>query len=190
MSPILFDVPPPSFSQVFLLPAFFTTLGVVLGFFASLAHDNWKARRAKASFTRAVGMELDALDKQLDETHLEVLGSIDRVNQLGSSPQFAGIIRRSVFDGQVQKLADVDDPLTIEVIHFYSDLGILEQIFESVNDLSDEYTRTTSDVQKPLIQRRLLSALRVLSEKIAAFRRQLAALRTKLRGVVRSSVVT
>jgi hypothetical protein len=164
----------PSFFQIFALPALFTTLGAVLGFFA------WRARQAKASFIKGVRIELDALDKQLDETLREVTESIDRVKQLASSPRFAGIIRRSVFDGQVQKLKDVSDPLVIEVIHFYSDLGLLEQIFASVNDLSVEYARTTSEVQKPAIQNRLLSSLRVLTEKISGFRGQIGPLRTKL----------
>jgi hypothetical protein len=34
-------------------------------------------------------------------------------------------LRTSVFASQIGKLSDADDPLLIDIVHFYSDLGAL-----------------------------------------------------------------
>jgi small-conductance mechanosensitive channel len=49
-----------------------------------------------------------------------------------------------------------------------------------VKDLDAEHTRTTSDVQRPVVRAKLLSALRVLREQITGFRGRLTKLRTRL----------
>src|SRR2546427_11477681 len=154
--------PPFSWLHGVVIPILFTVFGTVLGFLASQVRDDRKARRAKKSFLRAIGMELDALGIQLDASLGEAAESAERVKNGGTGARFAGNLRTAVFSGQIGKLRDVDDPMMIEIIHFYSDLGTLEQIYESVKDADAEYIRTTSDVQRPTIQRRLLSALRVL----------------------------
>jgi hypothetical protein len=51
-------------------------------------------------------------------------------------------LRTSVFTSQVGKLSDVHDALLIDVIHFYSDLGTLQQVFDGVNELGVEFNRT------------------------------------------------
>jgi hypothetical protein len=170
----------PSWFHEILIPAFFTFFGAVLGFFASQVRDAWNARRAKKSFLLAVGMELDALDAQLDASLREVSSSEERVKAGGTGASFAGVLRTSVFTGQIGKLRDVDDPTMIEIIHFYSDIGTLERILDIVKDLDAEHARTTSDVQKPVVRARLLSALRVLQEQLNGFRGRLTKLRAKL----------
>jgi hypothetical protein len=173
------------------IPAFFVVLGAVLGsglsFLASQhlekqksRRDKQKAKQDKESFLRAIGMELDALSDQFDTTLQEVKGSIERIPG-GTGPQFAWSLRTSVFTSQIGKLGDVDDPLIIKVIHFYSDLGTLQHIFETTNDLGNEYSRASAPSgQKESVRPRLLSTLRVLQEQLAAFGRRLRELRAKL----------
>ena len=144
--------------------------------------DERKAKRDKESFLRAVGMELDALSDQLDASLYEVKGSTDRVTGGGATgPQFAGALRTAVFSSQVAKLRDVDDPLLISVVHYYSDLGTLQQTFEMANVTSAEFTR--ADVlsgQKESVRPRLLSTLIELQKQISNFGNRLRALRAKL----------
>lgn len=173
--------PPFSWLHGVVIPILFTVFGTVIGFFASQVQDDRRARQAKKAFLRAVGMELDALDVQLDASFREASESAQRVKGGDSTgPRFVGNPRRSVFDGQIGKLRNVDDPMMIEIIHFYSDLAIVEKAFEAANEFGAEYTRTASDVQRPSAQARLLSALRVLQEQISGFRRRLKPLRAKL----------
>jgi hypothetical protein len=124
-----------------LVPAIFILIGSVLGFLAGQVSDDRKAMRAKKSFMRAIGMELDALGDQLDTSLYAVKESAAKVMLGGDGPKFAAALRTSVFTHQIGNVRDVDDPLMIEVIHYYSDLGTLEQIFEGVNDISAEYNR-------------------------------------------------
>jgi hypothetical protein len=169
------------------IPTFFVVLGAGLSFLATeyleklkARREEQKARRDKISFLRAIGMELDALSDQLDATFQEVKGSIERVNS-GTGPHIAGALRTSVFSSQLGKVRDEDDPLMVKVIHFYSDLGTLQQVIESVNGLSSEF-RNAEITQGPRLgaQSRLLSGLRVLQEQISAFGSRLRELRAKL----------
>jgi hypothetical protein len=171
-----------SWLREFVVPVFFTLFGASLGYIATLVRDERKARRDKRAFLRAIGMELDALSAQLDASLSEVKASTDRV-QGGAltGPQFAAVLRTAVFTSQVAKLRDVDDPLLISVIHYYSDLGRLQYILELVNDLGVEFSGADSfSGQKDEVRPRLLSSLRVLQEQISAFGKRLTGLRAKL----------
>jgi hypothetical protein len=175
------------------IPALFLVLGT--GFGAGLSfvaseklearkakRDAQKEKRAKDSFLRAVGMELDALSDQLDGSLHEVKASTDRVTGgSGTGPQFAAALRTAVFTTQVAKLRDVDDPLLIAVVHYYSDLGTLQHILEMVNDLSAEFTRADAfSGQKDSVRPRLLSTLIELQNQISIFGNRLRKLRAKL----------
>jgi hypothetical protein len=165
----------------FVIPVFFTILGAGLGFIVSEIKDDRRAKRAKSSFLRAVGMELDALATQLNASLREVRGSAERVATGNNGPKFAGVNRTGVFTSQVGKLRDVDDPLVIEVIHFYSDLGNLLQIFQIVGDLGDEFTKASSPSgEKDAARSRLSSGLQVLQEQHVGFLARLTPLRAKL----------
>jgi len=63
-----------SWLREFAVPVFFTLFGAALGYIATLIRDERKASRDKQAFLRAVGMELDALSKQLDDSLYEVQG--------------------------------------------------------------------------------------------------------------------
>lgn len=171
-----------SWLREFAIPVFFTLFGAILGYIATVIRDERKAKRDKQPFLRAIGMELDALSSQLDASLLEVESSTGRV--MGGSPtgpQFAWALRTSVFSSQLGKLRDVDDPLMVKVIHFYSDLGTLQHIFEGINALGDEYTRAVvPSGQKDSVRSRLLSSLRVSQEWLAGFTRRIKDLRAQL----------
>jgi hypothetical protein len=175
--------PAPHFSwaREFAIPALFTFLGAVIGFLSSQLRDSWEARRNKKTFARAIGMELDALGTQLDDTLNEVRDSAARVDARGTGPQFAYSFRTAVFTSQLGKLRDVDDPLMIRIVHFYSDLGTLQHILESTNDLSAECSRTPElRGERDAVRSRLSSSLTVLQREITGFAKRLKALRSKL----------
>lgn len=180
VGPMQTEPPPFSWLHEVVIPILFTVFGAMLGFLASQVQDDRKAKRAKESFIRAVGMELDALSDQLDASYYEVKASVVRVKGGGSGPHFAASLRTSVFNGQIGKLRDVDDATMIAVIHFYSDIGTIEQVSKAANDFSAQYNQTTSDVQKSVARDRLLSALRVFEEQIEVFGERLRKLRAKL----------
>ena len=171
-----------SWLREFAIPTFFTLFGAAIAYVATVVRDDREARRDKQAFLRAIGMEMDALGDQLDASLLEIKDSTDRVKGGGATgPQFAWALRTTVFTSQIGKLRNVDDPLMIKVIHFYSDLGTLQHIFEATNDLGDEYTRApVPSGQKDGVRPRLLSTLRVLQEQLVAFARRLRELRAKL----------
>jgi len=178
--------PQVSWLREFLFPALFLIIGAVLGavltYFTGRLSDNRKAKRAKESFLRAIGMELDALGTQLDASLQEVKDSTARVTRgAGAAPHFAAALRTSVFTSQLGKLQDVDDPLLIAVVHFYSDLGTLEQTFESVNDIGAEYNRAhVPSGEKEGIRPQVMSGLIVIQQQITGFSSRLRTLRTKL----------
>lgn len=171
-----------SWLREFGIPAFFTLFGAMLGFIVGQIRDEWRAKRAKQSFMRAIGMELDALSNQLDASLYEVQGSAERIRGRSTEGvQFAWALRTSVFTSQIAKLRDVDDSLMIEVIHFYSDLGTLEHIFRAANDVGNEYSR--ADIfsgEKDKVRPRLSSTLTELQNQIRAFGNRLTRLRAKL----------
>jgi hypothetical protein len=161
-------------------PAFFILLGAVVGFLSSQLSDYWKAKRAKKSFARAIGMELDALNTQLVETLRQTTVWKEKVRSM-AAPALALRLRTSVFSSQIGKLSDVADPLMIEVIHFYSDLGTLEQVFEEVNRRGDEYNHASvPSGERDAVRLRLTAALSELEKYISAFSEELKKLRAKL----------
>ena len=171
-----------SWLQGFVIPVLFTFFGAALGFVASQIRDELKAKRAKKSFLRAIRMELDALDDQLHATLGALNVSWPEVTSGDSpAPYFAGTLRTSVFTSQLGKVRDVDDPLIITVVHFYSDLGGLQQIVDNINDEGVEYNRAHIPiVEKESIRPRIMSGLLVLHGQILAFGKRLEGLRAKL----------
>jgi hypothetical protein len=163
------------------IPAFFTILGAVVTYAVTAVRDDREAKRIRKAFLRAVDMELAALAVQLEASLRAVSESLERVKTQGTGPQFAASLRTAVFSGQIGKIRDVDDNLMIEVIHFYSDLGTIQQIFESTNELSKDYNATESDVKKPVVGGRLVSSLWVLQGQLKGFGSRIAELRKQIR---------
>jgi hypothetical protein len=162
-------------------PAIFTTLGAALGLGASLVLDEWKAKRAKKAFMRAVGMELDRLSDQLDGSYHAVIEALQSVANQNHRPYFASALRTSVFTNQVGKISDVSDPLVVDVIVFYSDLGTLRQCYEGANQSSVRYNpQDVPSAAKDMARNELVSALTVLRDQIHGFAIRLRQLREKL----------
>jgi hypothetical protein len=170
----------PGWTDKFLLPAFFTLLGALVSLFVSEWKDHHQAKKRKQAFLRAVGMELDALTEQLNASLKEVDASLIRLQGFGTGPYLVGVVRNTVFTSQLGKLRDVDDPVIMEVIKLYSDLGTVEKILEAVNEHGKLYSATTSDVQKPVARSRVNSALLVLKEEGGKFLSRIQTVRPKL----------
>jgi len=178
---ILIDPDQFSWSHSVAVPAIFTTLGAVLGFAASQVRDELKARRDRNAFLRAIGMELDALSAQLAHSLREVTGSAERIKGGGIAPQFAVTFRTSVFSSQLSKLREVDDPLLIKVIHFYSDLGSIQHLIEIVNNDAAEYNGAEAfQGTKERIRPRVQSELFQLQVGLTGFTNRLIHLRAEL----------
>jgi hypothetical protein len=164
-----------------VVPVIFIFIGSVLGFIASQLRDYLKARQAKKSFLVAIGMELDTLQDHLSAWTLAAVAAKVRVTQHGFAPKFSAALQTTVFTSQIGKLGDVDDKLVLEVIRFYSQLGIVQQSLQGINEAGDEYNRTdaTHGAQYRLgIQ--LQSGLTVLEEQISSVSAKLGKLRGKL----------
>jgi hypothetical protein len=137
---------PPDFSWLkeLALPVFFTLFGAAIGFALSQVQDSVKARKAKQAFMRAISVELDVIEKQLGVLLKDVNLGGTTVGGRGRAPRFDARLRTAVYAIQVAKLRDVDDALTIDVIHFYSDLSALEPLFDAANNAGDTYNRADS----------------------------------------------
>ena len=170
-----------SWSRSVAIPVIFTALGAALGFVASQLRDELKARRDKKAFLRAVGMELDALSIQLTDSLREVKNSAERVKGKGPGPQFAMTLRTSVYGSQLSKLRDVDDPLLIKVINFYSDIGTVQHMIEIVNADAIEYTHAEAfQGARDRARSRLESGLYQLQIKLTESTNRLSHLRAEL----------
>lgn len=167
-------------------PAFFTVLGAALGLVVSQARDWYKAKEAKKFFLNAVGMELDALRSQLISWAHAVRETTEKLQayrlrgQSVNGPQFTSVLRTSVFDSQIAKLRDAADPLVVEIIHFYSDLGVLQESLKILNDDSADFGRAEHEIQQINIQPRLMASLKSLEELIPVFSARLVKLKSKL----------
>jgi hypothetical protein len=171
-----------SWLREFVVPVLFTLLGGALGFVTSQLRDELKERRAKKSFLRAIGMELDTLSVQLSNSLETVKESIKKISDgANTGPALAAAWRTSVFTAQVGNLRDLADPLLIEVLHFYSDLASLDQVVEKVNVLGAEFDHANVvSGAKDSLRPRLLSRLRGLGVKVSDLDERIRNLRTKL----------
>ncbi|HUN63025.1 MAG TPA: hypothetical protein VMU53_13600, partial [Candidatus Sulfotelmatobacter sp.] len=141
-----------------------------------------RAAQAKAYFLKAVGMELDALEGQLEASRTAVGYGISEVTAGATrGPTYAVEWRTNVFSSQLGKLRDVADPLLIEVIHFYGEFGVLDQVRGAVNAVSAEFTAAdASSGERDKVRPRLLIRLKSLHEKLEDVSEKLMSLKAKL----------
>jgi hypothetical protein len=167
------------------IPGFFILIGAAVGWIVTELREKCQAHRSKRSFLRAIGLELDAICVQLDSNRKAVDESLNRLQSGGGAPHFAGVPRRTVFDSQFSKLRDVDDPLVMEVILLYSDIGALDQMVAKLNEDGTELSKLTSDVTMSSAylvpaRSRVMSALRVYKEESGKYLERIVKLREKL----------
>jgi hypothetical protein len=97
-----------------------------------------EAAQAKQSFLRAIGMELGSLEEQIES----LKNAVDTRPPLGArgvSQRHTLALRTSVYSTQLGKLKQVDDPLVLSVMNFYSDLDALQQVVDNTNAAGDAY---------------------------------------------------
>jgi hypothetical protein len=148
----------------------------------AMGREDREAERVKKYFLIAVGMELEALRGQVHSSVEQVAESIKLItNGATIGPSLLVEWRTNVFTLQVGKLRDVADPLLIEVIHFYSEFQVLEQIREAVNELSSQFaTASQGSGAKDEVRQRLLRRLKTLYGKLQDVTVRMAELQAKL----------
>jgi len=165
------------------VPIVFTLVGAGIGFATSQLNDWLEARRAKQAFLRAIRIELLGLDQQLQESLEEIRGSEDRLEKGGGRPPYmAGTLRTTVFAAQLGKLRDLSDPPLIEIVRFYSDLPVLQQIIEALNQQSTEFLKDGGIAQQHEKFNRIKSVLHSLDLKLNGFLERIRDLVPKLPG--------
>jgi hypothetical protein len=145
-----------------------------------IERDEKEAGRVTPAFLCAVGMELDALAQQIKSLKKDV--SSRPPLAIGVlSPQHTLVLRTTVFSSQLGKLKQVDDPLVLDVIHFYSDLGALEQAVKDTNAASGPYNVSLPhDGTRGKTLPVLAAALEALTKQIETTLARLDELRAKL----------
>lgn len=162
-----------------LLPVIFTALGAGLAFLLGRWRDSLDARAAKKAFFAAIRMELLSMRDQIDASSDTIKTSMLRFRDHGIPPQMTGTLRTAVFSSQLNKLKDLADPLLMEIVKFYSDIPVLEQTRQTLNDCSRGYL-DGSNTRQGLLFERITSVCQTLVEQLSSFRTQIEALEHKL----------
>jgi hypothetical protein len=158
---------PPWWVNGLAIPAFFTVLGAVLGFFLGEIKDRWQARRSKKAFLEAIAIEAGAIKTELEQAAQTAEILFQKLQESGHAPQLIPRWGTTVFDTQLGKLRDVADNLVIQTIKTYATVGRIERVIAILNERSQECMSAAPGNQKAEAQSRLGSALLVLREEIA-----------------------
>lgn len=174
-----------------MLPASFTIVGAIigaaLGFSAGQLRDSLKAKKSKKAFITVVGTELEVIEKQLTTMVTSTVESSRELRKDGAGPIFVSRLQTGGYTTQIGKLRDVDDLLILNVIHFYSDLSLLEPIIEGVNEMSNNYNRANSAANRNDSRRQLLAGIQFTKEHCESSILELRKLRSELTKTPRSS---
>lgn len=162
------------------LPTFFTLLGASIAFASSQYRDSLRARKSKQFFVAAVRTELDGLEEQLKSMVADTRSSSAELKEGGIGPVFVSSLRTGGYATQIGKLRDVDDILILNVIHFYSDLSLLEPIIERVNEMSSNYNRASGAAERNDTRRQLLASIQFTKEHCESSILELQKLRSEL----------
>jgi len=162
------------------IPAFFTILGAVVGFFFGEIKEILQARRAKRAFLEAIAIEVGTIKTVLEEAGQRAETFLQKLKESGHAPRLIPLWGTTVFDTQLGKLRDVADDLVIQTIEAYAMVGRIERIVAILNEHSQEYGSAAPGNPKAEAQVRLGSALMVLREEIASTVPKIQALIQKL----------
>ena len=69
-------------------------------------------------------------------------------------------------------MADLSDPLLIDIVRFYSDLPVLLQIIEAMNGQAQELHKDVGSAQQASRMARVLSAVIVLNDQFISYERR------------------
>ena len=128
----------PWFCEKIVLPSAFIILDALIGFMSTSIRDWNEAHRAKKAFLRAIRRELVSIDKQLSTAIEEVKSANKRLLDDKQLPGFTLSFRTVVYSSQLSKLRDLDDPVLLDIVGFYSDLNALDGIVALLNENSKD----------------------------------------------------
>lgn len=135
----------------------------------------------KSAFLRAIRMELLGLGEQLKESLAEVEESKTRLQRNErASPHIVATLRNTVFNSQLVRISDLSDPLIMDIVTFYSDLPVLLQIIEAMNQKSADLSRDDGSAQQAQRIRELFSIVITLSIKLTGFLNRISGLVKRL----------
>jgi hypothetical protein len=173
-----------SWLREFVFPASFTILGAIigaaLGFSAGQLRDSLKAKKSKKAFITAVSTELEVLEKQLTTMVTSTKESSHELRNGAAGPVFVSRLQSGGYATQIGRLRDVDDLLILKVIHFYSDLSLLEPIIEGVNEMSSNYNRASGAAERNDTRLQLLASIQFTKEHCESTILELQKLRAEL----------
>jgi len=169
-TPVLMAQPLPWWADRLVIPVVFALVGASIAFGTSQVTGWLDRRRAKRAFLRAIRLELLSLQEQLQASLDEVEASTERLRRnVAAPPQLVGTIRNTVFTSQLGKISDLSDPLVMEITKLYSDLPVLTQIIEVLNQHSRELPKDDGSAQLAQRIRGVLSIVTALSVKLKGF---------------------
>ena len=160
----------PWWADHLVIPIMFVLLGAGIGFGVGQLTGWLERRRTKRAFLRAIRLELQSLQEQLQATLDELEGSKERLQRgVPAPPEIIGAIRNTVFTSQLGRISDLSDPLIIDIVKLYSDLSILTQFVEVLNRHGRELSKDDGIAQQAQRTRRVLGDVTGLSLYLHGF---------------------
>jgi hypothetical protein len=140
----------PWWADRLLVPVVFVLLGAAITFATGQITARRERHRAKRAFLQAIRLELRGLEEQLQASLKDLQASKERLdrNVADPPPYLVGMLRTTVFTSQLGKLSDLSDPLVYEVIKLYSEIPVLLEIIEVLNQNSKELARDDGSAQQ------------------------------------------
>jgi hypothetical protein len=122
-------IPVPWWLDHIAVPALFTTLGASLGFVLGRLNDWFDNRKSKATFLKAIRVELGVVRQHLQGTLQDANGAkIQLQAGIPIALHLATAFQTGVYSNQIGKFNDVFDPLVIECIQLHDKLANLEKL--------------------------------------------------------------
>jgi hypothetical protein len=153
-----------------LIPIIFVLVGAGITF-ATAQIAGWRERhRAKRAFLQAIRLELRGLEEQLQASLKEIQDSKARLERgVAAPPHLVGTLRTTVFASQLGRISDLSDPVIFEIIKLYSDLAIVPQVVEALNQHSKELSKDEGIAQQAQKIRAVLSIVIALTLQYEGF---------------------
>jgi len=149
-------------------------LGAIIGFFATQVKDWRDRKRTETAFLMAVYQELTTLRNQFKKSAPELEGSLDRLRQ-GAPLRLVLRLSTRIFDSQLSTLKNLNNPLILRIVDFYSTLGVMDDMTATINTISDQMVHANV-AESRVLEDRLRSAVMVTQENLALYRKKVLVL--------------
>lgn len=117
---------------------FSTLLGVIVGSALGFAANRltvWlNAKKATEAFLAAIQIELGRLKEQLEFLAEKARQNVDLCSANGTPHTLIISLKTKVFDSQLSNLTDLSDPRINQIVHLYSDVGVVPDTVAYIND--------------------------------------------------------